>query len=246
MLIFIISFTIGGDLNNNGSIRLTNQSVPNYYSYTSTGAANLFFIGRQNNTATLNGTTDLYNLIINKGSDQTHILTLNSTSTSNFVLYGPNLLQHITTAHLPSHNPEVRKALWIRNGTLKLTGFLNIPTLMEGSSNSNYSHFVIPQNACLWIAGDDVKVYTTARADTPETAGHIGVEDNNHGQGLSIYGKLRISAGSFDTRNSLLSFFSHTHDVRSEIVVEGGTLTAFFLNIEFWWYSFIHTDWRNS
>ena len=114
---------IGGDFINNGSVRFTNLTAPNYGEFANNGAVTVHLTGTSDNTLTCNGTTDFYNLIIDKGIDQTYILTINSSSVNNFALYGPNSVGRNEAAPFSPDNPEVRKALWIKNGTLKLIGF---------------------------------------------------------------------------------------------------------------------------
>ncbi len=69
---------IYGDFTNNGTVRFTNQSYPEYTVFPTNGAASVFFMGASDNTLTCNNTTDFYNLIVDKGTDQTFVLSLNS------------------------------------------------------------------------------------------------------------------------------------------------------------------------
>ena len=228
-------FYIGGNLNNQGIARFTNQTNPDYNDFYTGGAANVFFTGAQDNTVTLNGQTDFYNLIINKGVDQTYALEINSSNNANFRLFGPNVLVHQTGSPFSSSNPEVRKPLWIQNGTLKLTGNIFIPTLAEGVGfNFSFTNdLIIPQNGALWLAGDNVTVHSTALTSDAEVAGHDGVENNYWGQGLAVYGKLRVSAGTLDTRNSWEGLIFYPGVSAPEIIIEGGTVTSGWLRDQF-------------
>lgn len=219
-------FEIWGDFTNNGTVRFTNQSTnaPVYNQFTSTGAVSVWFKGLTNNVATCNGTTDFYNLIVDKGSDQTYTLELNASATANFALYGPNSVGRNESAPFTSLNPEVRKSLWIYNGTLKLTGDITIPTLSEGDNAGGNGDYAIGGNACLWIASANVSVYSTADNASQLPAGAVGLNTGSSNQALSVYGKYRISAGTFATRNSAgLIFWSTANAVVS---IEGGTTTV--------------------
>ena len=104
-------FTVSGDFTNYGNIRLTNQTVPNYQNRTTTGAVSLVFTGATNNTFQCYDTTDLYMLVVNKGTDQTYELALYSQDISYFGLFGTN--DDTMDATVAVH-PENRKALWIQ------------------------------------------------------------------------------------------------------------------------------------
>ncbi len=220
-------FKIGGNLINNGTIRLTNQADPIYNQFTSTGAATVIFDKANNATALLNGITDFYNLIVDKGTDQTYILTINATNINNFMLYGANNVGRNQSSPYSAANPEIRKALWVYNGTLKLTGYVNIPTLSEGkSTTSGNGDYLIGANACLWIAGANTKVYTTATDNS--TSGNTQVNDGSGASvatsgshsAMSLLGKFRITDGVFGTRNSYgFVFWTSANAV---IQIEGG------------------------
>ncbi len=218
--------TFNGNLTNNGSIRFTNQNDPIYNQFTSTGAATVYFTGAQNSEAKLNGTTDFYNLVINKGSDQTYQLNINSSSTSNFALYGPNNVGRTGS----NADPEVRKALWIKRGTLKLTGSILIPTLSEGSESGGNGDYTIGRYSALWVASSGVSVYCTASDNS--TSGNTQVNDGSgasvnttlSNQALSLFGMFRITAGVFDTRNS--AGFIFWDEANGQVRIEGGNVEA--------------------
>ncbi len=223
---------IGGNFTNNGTVRFTNLAVPNYGEFANNGAVTVRFTGEANSTVTLNGLTDFYNLIIDKGSDQTYILTLYSSNIANFTLYGSNSVKRFQTTPFTQDNPEVRKALWIKNGTLKLTGNILIPSLAEGpvgpaDQNGDYA---IGLAAQLWIADPNVSVYTTATNNSgfPQaTVGALGVTGpTTFEQALSIFGTFRISDGYFSTRHSAGIIFWNTANSSSMVIVEGGVVNA--------------------
>ena len=220
---------IGGNFINNGTVRFTNLTVPNYAAFTTTGAVTVRFTGMTDNIATLNGVTDFYNLVVDKGSDKTYILTVSSANVANFSLYGPNLLGRVETSPFTPDNPEIRKALWIKNGTLKLTGNIMIPTLSEGNGANGNGDYAIGGNAQLWIAGPNVTVYTTATAASgfPQApTGATGVLTSTDYQAISVYGVFRISDGFFGTRNSAGFVFWDTSNSSAEVFFEGGLVNA--------------------
>ena len=187
------TLTLNGDLTNNGTVRFTGLPSPldnAYYLLTTTasggvnyGDVQVYFKGSTDNTLTCNGTTDFFRVVLEKGIDQTKILEVNSSSTSNFALYAPNF-QGFSSFN---GGPEgygigaYSKALYIHYGTLKLNANINIPSLAEGGQDFN----LIP-TAGLWINGATVSTTVS------------GVNGTSY-QAATLYGKLRISSGSFST-----------------------------------------------
>ena len=200
-----------GDIVNDGSIKLTNQSQPDYDSYATNGGAIFTMQGSSNNSFTCNNTTDLYRLVVDKGSDMTYVVTLSASAQGNFRLYGRNDDSGLET-----------KALYIKNGTLKLMGSLFIPTLTEGSSD-----FEIPTTGQLWLASSGVTVYSTALSDAETSVGGIqgvGVDTGTTGaQSLSVKGKLRITDGLLNTKTHGTVVWD---DGNAVVQVEGGTVNT--------------------
>lgn len=209
---------VKGDFTNNGTVRFTNLTYPIYDAFpplgsvATSGAVSVYFQGTTDNTLTCNGQTDFYNLILDKGTDQTYKLTVNSSDYSFFRLFGANTSgADITNPVATNANPNLKKALWIRTGTLVLQGFTVIPSLSEGTCNgAPNSDFYIPANGGLVIDGLNVIVLATAD-DYREVnlaytvAGGTGLVNGvNQGacSSLSILGKLQINDGYFSTRES--------------------------------------------
>ena len=213
-----------GNLTNQGSIRFTNQASPVYNEFTTTGAATVSFEGASNNTASLFGTTDFYNLVVNKGVDETFEIEINSNNASNFSLYGPNSVGRNAGGGFTAANPEVRKALWIYRGTLHLTGSLSIPSLSEGNQNGGNGDYAIGATAGLWIDGPNVEVYSTADNAGQAPAGAVGINGGGSNQALSLYGKFRITDGTFGTRGSAGFIFWNAD--AGEVLIEGGTVNV--------------------
>ncbi len=170
----IHNLSFNGDFTNNGTVRFTNQTSPVVNAYytaaiTTTGAANVTFTGTSNNTLSCNGITDFYVFKLNKGIDQTYTLTVNSTNTANFALYGPN------------NGASPTKAFYLIAGTIKLNANINIPSLTEGGID-----FGIPETCALWINGATVS--TTI----------VGLNGTGY-QALSVFGQVRVSDGSMSS-----------------------------------------------
>lgn len=215
---------IGGGMVNNGTVNFTNLGAPNYGQFANNGAATVTFYGASNALVELNNTTNFYNLIIDKGVDRTFVLTIDAQNVNHFRLYGPNNVGRRTGGIFTGANPEIRKALWIRTGTLKLLGNIAIPSLSEGfgagdaGGNGDYA---VPANGSLWIADAGVRVYSTARTASPDLiGGTLGVIDGTSNQAMSVYGEFRISNGFFSTRNS--AGFIFWSDASATLRIEGG------------------------
>ncbi len=194
---------IGGNMTNEGNVRFTNLNAPVYNEFTATGAATVTFYGSSNALVSMDNTTDFYNLIVDKGADQTFVLEINTPDPANFALYGPNSAGRDDSNPFTNINPEVRKALWIRNGTLKLTGYVTMPSLTEGNQQGGHGDFPIPANGRLWLASPGVKVYTSALTTASGLIpGTTGISNSSGHKALSVLGTLQVDAGYLSTRNS--------------------------------------------
>jgi hypothetical protein len=221
-------FTVEGDFTNQGSVRFTNQSAPVYDNRTTTGAVSLVFTGLSNNTLSCQGTTDLYYLVINKGTNQTYSLTVNAANKAYFSLFGDN---NQDWDNSDAENPEDRKALWVKAGTLILEGYVYIPTLTEGTRD-----FTIGANAALVLNGDNVFLsFTTIssdRAPFPKIdytglsySTSIGINDGNEVQGVYINGTLKVNAGILETNYSH-GLVYRAESTANKLEINGGTITA--------------------
>jgi len=183
-----------GNLINNGSIRFTGLPSPvstDYYTLTTTaysgtnyGDVQVFFKGSSDNTVTCNGVTDFFRLIVEKGTtDQTYVLSVNSSNISNFALYAPNYQggQNTSGGDLNLGWGYWYKALFIHYGTLKLGANISVPSLTEGGEDFN----IIP-SAALWINGANVSTTVS------------GLNGTGY-QAATLSGLLQISAGQFST-----------------------------------------------
>ncbi|HLN20026.1 MAG TPA: hypothetical protein VK213_02990, partial [Bacteroidales bacterium] len=195
---------VNGDFTNKGTVRFTNQAWPVYNAFPADGAATVYFTGNTNNVVSCEGRTDFYNIVVDKGSDQTYTLTINPTTYGNFSLYGANNANYEGAV---GANPVLRKALWIRNGSLVLTGYSIIPSLTE--ANAGTADYFIPANGAMILDGPDVVVLATAD-DYREVnaayglAGGTGLVNGviKGSSGISINGRLQVNNGYLSTRES--------------------------------------------
>ncbi len=229
---------IYGDFTNDGTVRFTNLTYPVFDAFPPTtvgatsGFATVYFMGATDNTLTCNNTTDFYSLVLDKGIDQTYKLNIYSSAYAYFRLFGAN----IAGGEGGGSNPDLKKALWIRTGSLVLNGLIIIPSLSEGTCAEGgadpNSDFYIPANGALIIEGSEVVVLTTAD-DYREVNVAYGVSGGSglvNGVGVggcssfSVLGKLQVNNGYFSTRESggLITW----DDASGQIEITGGTVDA--------------------
>lgn len=226
---------IQGNMTNNGTVRFTNLDYPVYNAFPPTlsgatsGAASVYFQGAADKSLICNGITDFYNLVVDKGTDRTYKLTISSLDYQYFRLFGANTLD---TDGAVSANSNLRKALWLRNGTVILEGELVIPSLTEASTASG--NYYLPSNAALQLNGTDVAVLVTAddyqeinaayslSVPAPDNA-TIGITKEGN-SALIVFGRLQMNAGYLSTRESagLIS----TSTASGQILIQGGTVDA--------------------
>jgi hypothetical protein len=216
---------IGGSLFNNGLVQFISSDITSidFANLTSRGAATVRFYGLSNEDVVCNGTTDFYNLLIDKGTDPSVELKLDVSAPQNFRLFGAN----IYSAGSSGVNPELRKALWIRNGTLRLTGYATIASLTEGMGGTHNSSYVIPANGAMVLDGSNVTVLVTADNEKEVVAAwgvsSTGVHIANQPQELHIRGRLVMNDGYLSTRFSGGILFN---TASGEMIVNGGHITT--------------------
>lgn len=228
---------IYGNFTNNGTVRFTNLAYPIYNAFppttrsSTTGFATVYFRGATNSKVTCNGTTDFYNLVVDKGIDQSFNLTVYSTHYHNFRLFGANTAGGFNQGA----NPDLRKALWIRNGSLVLQGLTIIPSLTEGVCGDNAtpnSDFYLPANGALVLDGSEVIVLSTADDYREVNLAYDVSAPNNTAMGIgqggcssfSILGKLQVNNGYFSTRES--GGFITWDWASGQFIINGGIVDA--------------------
>ncbi|MBT1687454.1 beta strand repeat-containing protein [Dawidia soli] len=210
--------TITGNIVNNGSIKLFDESDGQLtdVAYTTGTIYNrglkrnvveATVTGLSNNVFTLNGQTDFYRLIVNKGTGQQAMLTINSTDAANFRLFGPTNQNY--SGNAPNYTSD--NALSLINGTLQLQGAITIPNLVINGGGGIGGGWPIPQNAALWVNGDNVNIQVTNTTDT-----------NDNGRQIYVFGLLRLTKGTMNLGYSrgLLGGGSGVFQI------EGGTLNT--------------------
>lgn len=232
---------IHGDLINNGTVRFTNLTFPVYNAFPPTtssptsGAASVYFMGNNNSSLVCNGPTDFYNLILDKGTDQTFELSVSSAQYNYFRLFGAN----IAGGEGGGDNPLLKKALWLRNGTMRLFGRVVIPSLSEGfcatesTAPNPTSDFFIPANAGLVIEGPDVIVLTTATSFLEVNAAYgvgatsddaMGIHTGGVCSSFSILGTFIMNNGYLSTRES--AGIIYWGAASGQIIINGGRVDA--------------------
>ncbi len=213
-----------GDFSNQGVVSFTNQNAPDFREFAQNGGAVFTFAGTQNQNVELKGTTDFYNIIIDKGSDNTHVVHINSYHEDNFALYGPNNLANNTGGGFTEENPEIRKAVWIRNGTLRISGAVHIPSLTEGNEYGSRGDFTVPTTGKLWIDGASITVYTTIHTHEQRPPGTDWHKAASGHTAFTLFGTFRIDAGFFGTRHS--AGFIYRDEDAATVKIYGGIIDA--------------------
>lgn len=197
------TLVVGGNLINNGKIRLTRRVWNDYNTTTATsetdnkGRGILRFVGENNALFECHDTTNISQLIIDKGSDWTYKVTLDGKKEKVFGLLGratneANPEGFISGKPYPANPKKLYKPLWIKAGTLELIGNIYIRSLAERSETSNgLDCFYIPAQGCLHINGDNVTVEPTMSNDKQVPYASV-----------IPAGKLIVEKGVFDGKGS--------------------------------------------
>ena len=153
---------------------------------------------------------------------------------NNFRLFGANTSDgDITAPVTTTANPNLKKALWIKNGTLDLQGLVAIPSLSEGATNAGAgtvsSDFFVPLNGSLLLNAPGVIVLSTADSYTEVNAAYglaggsnaaYGINTSGGYSGLSVLGKLQIENGYLSTRES--SGLLYWNYASAQFILNGG------------------------
>ncbi|TRX71812.1 T9SS type A sorting domain-containing protein [Carboxylicivirga sp. M1479] len=214
--------TVGGDISNYGNIRLTNQTVPDYNSRAMNGAASLVFTGARNTRFDCYNTTNLYMMVVDKGVDRTYELITYADNKAYFTLFGDNDEGWNTGV---IDNPEMRKALWVKAGTLTFSGAVYVSSLTEGGRD-----YTIGYPAAIKVDGPNVYVSVTANENSdysnlsfaPGTPD--GVRTSSGNTGLYLFGKLLVNNGTlYQGEGEAINF---RDEAPGAIEVNGGVLSV--------------------
>ncbi|MEO0330534.1 MAG: LamG-like jellyroll fold domain-containing protein, partial [Bacteroidota bacterium] len=197
------SFTLYGDFTNQGQVRFTNRADfasdtdrrnPGNAYYTSEATNGIvdvtFASDNTNQTVDCNGTTHFYRIVIDKGVDDTYLLSLRASSEDNFRLLGfanDNVDSDQQTA------AQNTNAFALINGTADIRSNVEIPVL---NRNGNYA---ISSTTRLWVDGGDVRK-TSSTAIVPYGTVQVsgGYLEATGGSGLTLRenGLIKIEGGT--------------------------------------------------
>ncbi len=185
---------IYGSFINNGVFTGNDKAFPGY-NVDGGNQMQMRFLGTEDAEININGLTTFDELTISKSNTS--------------AIVSVNVLSGAADFRLNSDMNDANdreKAFFIESGILKLNDNADVPTLTEGGRQ-----FRIPSAGTLWING--AEVFSTTNAGT-----------NSSDNAVEVQGKLKITAGSLDTRNSRGVFFDDDND--AEIEVDGGVLNS--------------------
>ncbi|WP_320054318.1 glycine-rich domain-containing protein [uncultured Acetobacteroides sp.] len=224
----------GNFYNYGGTVKFTNLALPGYASFppigsgATSGAATVYFMGGTSSSLVCSGTTNFYNLVVDK-VDPSVSLTIDPSLPKNFVLYGANNAAYEVGAD--AANPNIKKAFWMRTGTVILKGATAIPSLSEGTTaNSDY---FIPLKASLVLNGPDVIVLSTADDYSEVNIANgigatsnasLGISNNNANGSLGLLGNLIVNDGYLSTRES--SGITYWSNGSGQLIINGGKVDA--------------------
>jgi len=196
------SLSVGGDFTIDGTVDFWEGTTTDYTgaNYASNGKTDVVFNNATADQSLLcNGSSEFYRIEIDKGSDQTYVLNIDASNSSNFRLYGQNSQTQSGTS--PSlTNPN---ALGLLAGTVRLGENIVLASIATSST------YAIDEDARLWLDGATV---TFSDAAIPAD-----------GTALLLYGGLKISAGTILTDNSKQGIVMRTS---ASFAMEGGTVNT--------------------
>ena len=215
---------IGGNFINSGVVSLTSRVrdlSKNYYYAThdedddDDSRGILRFVGESDVRFECRNTTNISQLIVDKGVDWTYMVTLEVyTDEANFGLLGranyTSAAGFARNRDYPANPAQLYKPLWLKAGTLELTGFAKIYSLAEAPANKaeGCDCAYIPAAGCLHLNGDNVFVQTSCCSTTSAWTDIIPA------------GKLIVEAGRLDGGKSSGITFVGT----SFVEIRGGTV----------------------
>ena len=234
-----VKLVAGGDLINGGTLSLTKRTYDTYSPGKSReneggdGRGILHFIGETDARFECRGATNISQLIIDKGTNWTHKVTLFSDSYSHFGLTGKATEQatdeegHGYGNTVPDNPYQINKPLWLKGGTLELTGNVHIKALSEGGDDN----FFIPVNGCLHVNDGPVKVDvcfdgTSNKCIMP--AGKLlidaGTVDGKTGSGIAFRNTSVIEVNGGKLRGSQIRPSSYVTDGNTTFIIKGGVV----------------------
>lgn len=160
-------FDLKGNFTNEGVCKFSNVSTYDYAGTNVKVKVDARFTNSLANQAVyLDGLTEFYRIVSDKGVDASYELSFVATSTSNFKLYGKN--NQSGPGDGITENPH---ALGLKSGTVRLGANIVIPEICSGSNN-----YDIPEATTLWIENSNVAM--------------------SGGTALVIYGSMKVTGSS--------------------------------------------------
>lgn len=183
------ALSIGDSLLNNGTFNMVNG----------TNVCNVTFTGSSDAAIAGSGTTTFNRLIVNKGTSQTPILTMNLNNAPTF----------------SGATNTSSKALTLTSGTFLIAGSYTLNYNI--STGSDYS---IPAAARLWLNNSNatLTVDNTSGSNKLKLYGTLQISAGAFNVGVSAGGAANTANIEYDTANGL--------GVKPAITVSGGTLTV--------------------
>ncbi|MCU4166382.1 T9SS type A sorting domain-containing protein [Carboxylicivirga caseinilyticus] len=207
-----------GDFTNEGSVDFSNSTQ---YAEATNGAVKLKFSGTTDTEFQCNGTTDLYRLFVDKGVNKTFKVAVTADNSANFSLYGPvDYLAYNGLDGTDGASGAERLPVVIENGTLELGSNIVIDRLGENIDGNAPNEFTIPSTGRLYVNGADI---TTFDASAYVNAWEVPSD----WQGLTIFGELKMAAGTFTIPEDAngIRYYDNT-STSATIKIEGGTINT--------------------
>lgn len=198
-----------GNFTNLGTVQL--HKVPKLdFARTTTNQHNVTLIasGVASTNFRCEGTTDLYNLVVKKGTDPTTELKVIATDRKFFRLYGQNI--------------SSCKALHLSSGTLRLQGKTAIASLCEKGG------YILGKNSALVLDGAEVLVVQKAQ-NAKQVADIWGI---NEADVLGVNNVTEASNGANIELQGLLHIKNGTYAVGDGAVITSGNFTPGELRID--------------
>jgi hypothetical protein len=201
-----------GDFSNYGTVDFANKAQ---YLVQDQGAVVLKFKGNASKEFIIDGPTELYRLLVDKGANENTILSLNSSNTNYFKLMAP-ADGVITGDNEGGTSPWQKLPVVLLNGTLRLGNGIVIDRLGAISSATapnatTIYDFLIPATARLWLNGATIT-----------TSNYAGT--GSYGHGITVNGKLQMSAGSITIPANTPGISYSVAGEAASIIVESGTV----------------------
>ncbi len=195
-----------GDFVNQGGVaKFTNRTSSSYTNDATDGIVDVNFLNdTEDQVVTCNGITNFYRIEIDKGVDQTYVVSINASDVDNFKLLGRANYSHSSISQLTSND----NALGLLKGTIRIGQNVNIDQL---NTSGNYN---ISEAACLWVDGGSVSK-TSGTAIVPYgtlkvTSGSLSALVNS-GITLRDNGVIKVEGGTLNTNQIRTSVLGPEH-----------------------------------